>query len=91
LDIAAARSRRDTYPFGFGPFPIIYSTNLFMTGTCFFCDSKVPIAVFLGMDLLFTDPSPAPRTELGAGVFEAGLRSLAESVADPTGQTVRRR
>jgi len=35
------------------------------TGSYFFFDSHVPIAVFLGMHLLFTDPATAPRTELG--------------------------
>jgi hypothetical protein len=35
------------------------------TGAYFFSDSHVPIAVFLGMHLLFTDPSTSPRTELG--------------------------
>ena len=42
------------------------------TGVYFFYDSYIPIAVFLGMHLLFTDPSTAPRTELGRicfGVF----------------------
>src|SRR5262249_5139878 len=36
-----------------------------VTGTYFFFDSYIPIAVFLGMHLLFTDPSTAPRSELG--------------------------
>ena len=36
-----------------------------LTGTYYFFDSYIPIAVFLGMHLLFTDPSTAPRTELG--------------------------
>jgi hypothetical protein len=35
------------------------------TGIYFFSDSHVPIAVFLGMHLLFTDPATSPRTELG--------------------------
>jgi hypothetical protein len=35
------------------------------TGAYFFSDSHVPIAVFLGMHLLFTDPSTSPRTDLG--------------------------
>ena len=35
------------------------------TGIYFFYDSYIPIAVFLGMHLLFTDPSTSPRTELG--------------------------
>src|SRR5947208_16739498 len=39
------------------------------TGTYYFVDSYIPIAVFLGMHLLFTDPSTAPRTELGRLVF----------------------
>jgi len=40
-----------------------------VTGTYFFIDSYIPIAVFLGMHLLFTDPSTAPRTEVGRVVF----------------------
>jgi len=42
------------------------------TGVFFFSDSHVPIAVFLGMHLLFTDPATSPRTELariGYGVL----------------------
>jgi hypothetical protein len=35
------------------------------TGVYFFSDSHVPIAVFLGMHLLFTDPATSPRTEMG--------------------------
>jgi hypothetical protein len=41
------------------------------TGIYFFFDSYIPIAVFLGMQLLFTDPSTSPRTELGRIVFGA--------------------
>jgi hypothetical protein len=41
------------------------------TGTYFFFDSYIPIAVFLGMHLLFTDPSTSPRTELGRIIFGA--------------------
>jgi len=39
------------------------------TGVYYFVDSYVPIAVFLGMHLLFTDPSTSPRTELGRIIF----------------------
>jgi hypothetical protein len=39
------------------------------TGIYFFYDSYIPIAVFLGMHLLFTDPSTSPRTELGRLIF----------------------
>ena len=39
------------------------------TGTYYFFDSYIPIAVFLGMHLLFTDPSTSPRTESGRVVF----------------------
>lgn len=47
-------------------FSLLY---LKVTGTYFFFDSNIPIAVFLGMHLLFTDPSTAPRTELGRIIF----------------------
>jgi len=39
------------------------------TGIYFFYDSYIPIAVFLGMHLLFTDPSTSPRTEMGRILF----------------------
>ncbi len=41
------------------------------TGTYFFVDSYIPIAVFLGMHLLFTDPSTSPQSERGRLVFGA--------------------
>ena len=40
-----------------------------VTGSYYFVDSHVPIAVFLGMHLLFTDPATSPRTELGRIFF----------------------
>jgi hypothetical protein len=42
-----------------------------ITGTYFFVDSYIPIAVFLGMHLLFTDPSTAPRSDGGRLLFGA--------------------
>src|SRR5258705_3936310 len=39
------------------------------TGIFFFYDSYIPIAVFLGMHLLFTDPATSPRTDLGRVIF----------------------
>lgn len=50
-----------TYLFGLAYFAV--------TGIYFFFDSYIPIAVFLGMHLLFTDPSTSPRTELGRIIF----------------------
>jgi len=53
----------------------VLSTYLFgliyfhWTGVYFFYDSYIPIAVFLGMHLLFTDPSTSPGTELGRIVY----------------------
>ena len=49
------------------------------TGVYFFYDSYIPIAVFLGMHLLLTDPSTSPRTELGRIIFGAlyGLSTVA--------------
>ena len=39
------------------------------TGTYYFYDAYIPIAVFLGMHLLFTDPSTSPRSESGRVLF----------------------
>lgn len=50
-----------TYAFSFGYFSA--------TGTYYFIDDNIPIAVFLGMNLLFTDPSTSPGTELGRIMF----------------------
>jgi hypothetical protein len=49
------------------------------TGIYFFYDSYIPIAVFLGMHLLFNDPSTSPRTELGRIIFGSlyGLSTVA--------------
>ena len=60
-----------TYLFG-----LLYHAT---TGIYFFYDSYIPIAVFLGMHLLFTDPSTSPRTELGRVIFGVfyGLSTVA--------------
>ncbi len=62
-----------------------------LTGTYFFIDSNIPIAVFLGMHLLFTDPSTSPRSELGRimfgvlyGATVVGLYWLLGRVGAPT-------
>ncbi len=39
------------------------------TGVYFFYDSYIPISVFLGMHLLFTDPATSPRSELGRIIY----------------------
>ena len=75
------------YVFGVTPMTMsaVVTTYLFgllyhaTTGIYFFYDSYVPIAVFLGMHLLFTDPSTSPRTELGRVIFGAlyGLSTIA--------------
>ena len=40
-----------------------------LTGTYFFFDAYIPVAVFVGMLLLITDPATAPRSESGRIVF----------------------
>ena len=40
-----------------------------VTGQYFFYDAYIPIAVFLGLHLLFTDPATSPRSELGRVLF----------------------
>ena len=64
---------------------------LAVTGTYFFIDSYIPAAVFLGMHLLFTDPSTSPRTDLGRLIFGvlyalsvAGLYSILGAIGAPT-------
>jgi hypothetical protein len=48
----------------------VFSTVYYAaTGIFFFSDLHVPIAVFLGMHLLFTDPATSPRTELGRIIY----------------------
>jgi hypothetical protein len=39
------------------------------TGVFYFADAYIPIAVFLGMHLLFTDPSTSPKSESGRVLF----------------------
>ena len=39
------------------------------TGLYLFIDTTLPIAVFLGMNFLFTDPMTSPRTTLGKLIF----------------------
>ena len=48
-----------------------------ITGVYFFFDSNIPIAVFLGLHLLMTDPATTPRRSLGkiifGGLYGAGV------------------
>jgi len=61
------------YLFGVAPmtFAAVTTTFLFSqlyyvaTGSYYFVDSHIPIAVFIGMTLLFTDPATAPRSLVG--------------------------
>ena len=47
-------------------FGLVY---LAVAGTYYFVDAYIPIAVFLGMHLLVTDPATSPRTTAGRIVF----------------------
>ncbi len=77
--------------------PAVLSTYIFgllyfsSTGVYFFYDSYIPISVFLGMHLLFTDPSTSPRTDAGRvlfglmyGLSTVGLYDLLGSAGLPT-------
>jgi hypothetical protein len=77
--------------------PAVLTTYLFSvaylraTGTYFYFDADIPVAVFLGMHLLFTDPSTSPRTELGRicfgvlyGASVVGLYALLGAMGAPT-------
>jgi hypothetical protein len=50
-----------------------------MTGVYFFFTSDIPIAVFLGLHLLVTDPVTSPRSDLGKIMF-GGLYGLSVMV-----------
>ena len=43
----------------------------YVTGWWFFNDTHIPIAVFLGMNLLITDPTTSPRNKIGRLLFGA--------------------
>ena len=51
------------------------------TGTFFFRDAFIPIAVFLGMHLLFTDPATSPRTEQGRVMYGVAYAVLTIALA----------
>lgn len=62
-----------------------------VTGTFYFRDAFIPIAVFLGMHLLFTDPATSPRSEVGRvifgvlyAVFTIAFAALLEGTGAPT-------
>jgi hypothetical protein len=65
------------YLFGVAPMTMAAVTTTFgfsaiyhyATGSYYFVDSHVPIAVFIGMTLLFTDPATSPRTLLGRVLY----------------------
>ena len=65
------------YLFGVAPMTMAAVTTTFVfsqvyywaTGSFYFVDSHVPIAVFIGMTLLFTDPATSPRTLLGRVLY----------------------
>jgi TPR repeat protein len=48
-------------------------------GTYLFVDTNIPVAIFLGLHLLVTDPSTSPRTNVGRVIF-GGLYGLANFV-----------
>lgn len=52
----------------------LYALNLWYTSTTGdyqFIDSNIPVAVFLGLHLLTTDPATSPRRDLGKIIFGA--------------------
>jgi hypothetical protein len=67
------------YLFGVAPMTLAAVTTVFLfsqvyyaaTGSYYFVDAHVPIAVFIGMHLLFTDPATSPRTLVGRLMYGA--------------------
>lgn len=61
---------------------VLYLANLVytqITGVYFFVDTGIPIAIFLGLHLLVTDPATSPKTNLGRVIF-GGLYGAANVV-----------
>lgn len=61
---------------------VLYVGNLIytrITGVYFFVDTGIPIAVFLGLHLLVTDPATSPKSSLGRILF-GGAYGLANLV-----------
>jgi len=48
---------------------LLSSVYLAITGVYFFGDSTIPIAIFLGLHFLITDPATSPQTRLGRALF----------------------
>ena len=59
-----------------------------ITGVYFFFDANIPIAVFLGLHLIMTDPATTPRKSLGkiifGGLYGAGV-FVTEYILNATG------
>ncbi len=62
-----------------------------MTGVYLFFDTNIPVAVFLGLHLLMTDPATTPRSSLGklifGGLYGAGVFAavfILEALGAPT-------
>ena len=56
----------------------LYVLNLAYTGSTglyYFVDTNIPVAVFLGLHLLVTDPATSPRREFRKSRLRRGLRS----------------
>jgi len=63
------------------------AAQLAITGMTFSYQAYIPIAVFLAMNLLFTDPSTSPRSELARilfGIAYAGTVILLEATLRPS-------
>lgn len=65
--------------FGVAPMTFAAVTTTFVfsavyyaaTGSFYFGDAHIPVAVFIGMTLLFTDPATSPRTLVGRLIYGA--------------------
>ena len=78
FDVLLAWSRRDSYALGFGPFPIIFSTNLFLwfRDDWFYLQFLMIAVGFLGKEFVRWNRDGRKRHIFNPSAFSLGLFSL---------------
>ena len=89
FDLLLSWSRRDSYTLGFGPFPIIFSTNLFLwfRDDWFYLQFLMLAAGFMGKEFVRWRRGEAYTHVFNPSAFSLGLFSLVLIATDTTSLT----
>src|SRR5207247_8986969 len=89
VDILLTWSRRDTYTLGFGPFPIIFSINLFLwfKPDWFYLQFLMVAVGFAAKELIRWNKKGKPAHIFNPSSFPLGLFSLALILTGTTNMT----